>query len=201
MGAARPPRQGAESFVEPVWPGDPRGRQCRCAGRGRADGGLGPACQSVAIAARLERLRAERATVLLAVEWGPPSGLIIFHPRQTLLADLPIAFVSTLLVGPDARRKGIGRTLLKSASQAARSAGCGELHLSAPRRPTVYGPSARPRVSPSRTAGLFARCGNSEQPRSPGRGPPSRARGPCCAGSCRLPSAAGWWRSRSGGGS
>ena len=85
-----------------------------------------------AIGARLERLRAERATVLLAVEWGPPSGLIIFHPRQTLLADLPIAFVSTLLVGPDARRKGIGRTLLKSASQAARSAGCGELHLSAP---------------------------------------------------------------------
>lgn len=85
-----------------------------------------------AIAARLERLRAERATVLLAVEWGPPSGLIVFHPRQTLLADLPVAFVGGLLVGPDARRRGIGRLLLKAASQAARSAGCGELHLSAP---------------------------------------------------------------------
>lgn len=85
-----------------------------------------------AIAVRLERLKAERATVLLAVAWGPPSGLIVFHPRQTLLADLPSAFVSSLLVGPDARRRGIGRLLLKAASQAARSAGCGDLHLSAP---------------------------------------------------------------------
>lgn len=84
-----------------------------------------------AIAARLERLRAERATVLLAVEWGPPSGIIVFHSRQTLLADLPIAFVSALLVGPDARRRGIGRLLVKAASQAARSAGCGDLALSA----------------------------------------------------------------------
>ena len=48
-----------------------------------------------AIAARLERLRAERTTLLLAVEWGPPSGLIVFHLRQTLLADLPVVFVST----------------------------------------------------------------------------------------------------------
>ncbi|MDP3632699.1 GNAT family N-acetyltransferase [Phenylobacterium sp.] len=85
---------------------------------------------AAALAARLERLKAERATILLAIEWGPPSGLIVFHARQTLLADLPCAFVSTLVVGPDARRRGIGRLLLKAASQAARSAGCGELHIS-----------------------------------------------------------------------
>lgn len=87
---------------------------------------------AAASAARLERLKAERATILLAIEWGPPSGLIVFHARQTLLADLPCAFVSTLVVGPDARRRGIGRLLLKAASQAARSAGCGELHISVP---------------------------------------------------------------------
>ena len=87
---------------------------------------------AAAVAGRLERLRAERATILLAVEWGPPSGLIVFHARQTLLADLPCAFVGALVVGPDARRRGIGRLLLKAASQAARSAGCGELHLSVP---------------------------------------------------------------------
>jgi aminoglycoside 6'-N-acetyltransferase I len=87
---------------------------------------------AAALAARLERLKAERATILLAIEWGPPSGLIVFHARQTLLADLPCAFVSTLVVGPDARRRGIGRLLLKAASQAARSAGCGELHISVP---------------------------------------------------------------------
>ncbi|WP_310538609.1 GNAT family N-acetyltransferase [Phenylobacterium sp.] len=45
---------------------------------------------------------------------------------------MPCAFVSTFIVGPDARRRGIGRLLLKAASQAARSAGCGELHLSVP---------------------------------------------------------------------
>lgn len=87
---------------------------------------------AAALAARLERLKAERATILLAIEWGPPSGLIVLHARQTLLADLPCAFVSTLVVGPDARRRGIGRLLLKAASQAARSAGCGELHISVP---------------------------------------------------------------------
>lgn len=87
---------------------------------------------AAALAARLERLKAERATILLAIEWGPPSGLIVFHARQTLLADLPCAFVSTFVVGPDARRRGIGRLLLKAASQAARSAGCGELHISVP---------------------------------------------------------------------
>ncbi len=86
---------------------------------------------AAAITARLERLKADRATVLLAVEWGPPSGIIVFHPRHTLLADLPTAFVGALLVSPDARRRGIGRLLLKAASQAARSAGCGDLVLSA----------------------------------------------------------------------
>jgi len=93
----------------------------------------GQPAAAAAVAGRLERLKAERATILLAVEWGPPSGLIVLHARQTLLADLPCAFVSTLVVGPDARRRGIGRLLLKAAAQAARSAGCGELHLSVPK--------------------------------------------------------------------
>ncbi|WP_310538610.1 hypothetical protein [Phenylobacterium sp.] len=44
---------------------------------------------AAAVAGRLERLKAERATVLLAIEWGPPSGLIVFHARQTLLATCP----------------------------------------------------------------------------------------------------------------
>lgn len=87
---------------------------------------------AAAVGARLERMRAERATVLLAVEWGPPSGLIVLHARQGLLADRPQGVVSALLVAPEARRRGIGRLLLKAASQAARMAGCGELVLAAP---------------------------------------------------------------------
>ena len=94
--------------------------------------GQSAASTTSAVAGRLERLKAERATILLAIAWGPPSGLVVFHARQTLVADLPCAFVSTLVVGPDARRRGIGRLLLKAAAQAARSAGCGELHMPVP---------------------------------------------------------------------
>jgi aminoglycoside 6'-N-acetyltransferase I len=89
----------------------------------------GMAVHSPAIALRLERLREQGAMVLLAVEWGPPSGLVVLHTRQTLEADPPVAIISTLLVAPDARRRGIGRLLLKAAAQAARTAGCADLHL------------------------------------------------------------------------
>ena len=85
-----------------------------------------------ALAARVEALRPDQGTALVAIEWGPPSGLVVAHWLQTLAADLPVAHVSTLLVGPDERRRGIGRTLLKAVSQAARLAGCGSLHLRAP---------------------------------------------------------------------
>lgn len=83
-------------------------------------------------AARLERLRAQRSTVLLAVEWGPPSGVVVLDTRQTLQAELPEARIGLLLVAPDARRRGVGRLLLKAAAQAARNLGCGRLQLAAP---------------------------------------------------------------------
>ena len=50
---------------------------------------------------------------------------------RTLDDDRPMAVVGTLLVGPDERRRGIGRTLLKAASQAARVAGCGAMLIQA----------------------------------------------------------------------
>ena len=91
----------------------------------------GLAVQPQAMALRLERLREQGATVLLAVEWGPPSGLVVLYSRQTLEADAPVATIGALLVAPDARRRGIGRLLLKAAAQAARTAGCADLHLAA----------------------------------------------------------------------
>jgi aminoglycoside 6'-N-acetyltransferase I len=63
-------------------------------------------------------------TTLIAQEWGPPSGIIGLQWHLTLLADHPVARMTTLLVAPDARRRGLGRLLLKAASQAARVAGC-----------------------------------------------------------------------------
>jgi aminoglycoside 6'-N-acetyltransferase I len=81
------------------------------------------------LAGRLDALRDGPGAALLALEWGPPSGLIVLNWYRTLAADLPVAQISMLLVGPDERRRGIGRMLLKAGSQAARSAGCGTLHL------------------------------------------------------------------------
>ncbi len=84
-----------------------------------------------AMAERLGAIRKESGSALIALEWGPPSGLVVLHWYRTLDADQPTAQITTLLVGPDNRRRGIGRMLLKAAAQAARVAGCGALELSA----------------------------------------------------------------------
>lgn len=99
----------------------------------------GHAVRPEVLAERLDALRhAPGAAALLALEWGPPSGLIVLHWYRDLDADLPVAQITTLLVGTDERRRGIGRLLLKSASQAARSAGCGTLQLHiGPDQPTL----------------------------------------------------------------
>ena len=89
----------------------------------------GRAVPAATLAGRLDALRDEPGAALLALEWGPPSGLIVLNWYRTLAADLPVAQISMLLVGPDERRRGIGRMLLKAGSQAARNAGCGTLHL------------------------------------------------------------------------
>ncbi|MCJ2014565.1 GNAT family N-acetyltransferase [Methylobacterium sp. J-076] len=67
--------------------------------------------------------------VLIALEWGPPSGLIALQTVQDMMAARPAGFVSTLAVAPDARRRGIGRLLVKAASRSARLAGCDRLLL------------------------------------------------------------------------
>lgn len=82
-----------------------------------------------ALAERLDAIRQAPGTALLAAEWGPPSGLVVVHWYPTIDADQPTAQIVTLLVGPTERRRGIGRLLVKAASQAARVAGCGVLHL------------------------------------------------------------------------
>nr|WP_279292719.1 GNAT family N-acetyltransferase [Methylobacterium goesingense] len=82
-----------------------------------------------ALAERIEALRQGAGAALVAIEWGPPSGLVVVHWYPSLAASLATAQITTLLVDPDARRRGIGRLLLKAASQAARSAGCGDIQL------------------------------------------------------------------------
>ena len=56
---------------------------------------------------------------------------MVVNWARTLNEDLPAAQIILLLVAPDERRRGVGRLLLKAASQAARVAGCGSLYLTA----------------------------------------------------------------------
>ena len=76
------------------------------------------------LAGRMEAVRQNGGSVLVALEWEPPSGVIAFSRYAALEWAGLTALITTLLVAPDARRRGIARTLLKSASQAARQWGC-----------------------------------------------------------------------------
>ena len=81
------------------------------------------------LADRLDSIASAAGTALVALEWGPPSGVVVVHWYRGLLADAPVAQIGLLLVAHEARRRGIGRLLIKAAAQAARVAGCGELEV------------------------------------------------------------------------
>lgn len=112
--------------------------QVRGATRDDADGlaqllgAAGIAVTARSLDARLELFRREPGVVLLAEEWGPPSGVVAGSWVRSLATDAPASRIDLLLVAPDDRRRGIGRLLLKAFAQAARSAGCGVLHLPVP---------------------------------------------------------------------
>ncbi len=81
------------------------------------------------LARRLDAARAAAGTVLLALDWGPPVGLVALHWFPSLLAGRLVAQLDLLLVGQEDRRRGIGRILVKAAAQAARVAGCGDMQF------------------------------------------------------------------------
>lgn len=81
------------------------------------------------LAEQLEALRYGHGTALLALEWGPPSGIVVLHWYPVLDQASLTAQITMLLVAPDGRRRGVGRQLLKAAAQAARMAGCGAIQI------------------------------------------------------------------------
>lgn len=111
------------------------GLSIRAADSGDVDGlaelvrAAGVAIARDRLAARLGAVLDQPGAVFVADEWGPPSAVIVAHWHAVLTADLKVGWISVLLVDPTRRRSGIARLLLKAASQAARSAGCGELVL------------------------------------------------------------------------
>jgi aminoglycoside 6'-N-acetyltransferase I len=91
--------------------------------------GCGHNVEPRALADRLDAMRDAAGAVLVALEWGPPSGVVVLHWHHSLLSNAKVAQISVLLVGVDERRRGIGRLLVKAASQAARLAGCDTLEI------------------------------------------------------------------------
>lgn len=69
--------------------------------------------------------------VLLATGSGPPSGVVALSWSSSLRRDCALARIDLLLVAPIERRRGVGRLLLKSASQTARAAGCCQMQVEA----------------------------------------------------------------------
>lgn len=90
-------------------------------------GSQGSAIDAKNLGARLQNARSGEGVVLVAVEWGPPTGVIALNWAWTLNGDLRTAYITTLMVDPDGRRRGVARLLLKAAAQAARAAHCGDL--------------------------------------------------------------------------
>lgn len=89
----------------------------------------GYAATPAQIAGRLLRLQASPGIAFAAVAWGPPSAVAVAHWGPSLLVDQLVARLDLILVAPEARRSGVGRLLVKAVSQAARQAGCDELHV------------------------------------------------------------------------
>ena len=91
---------------------------------------LAQAGASVTAAEAADRLDAVRTgAVLVTAGYSGLNGLIGLHWAPVLQRPRPIAQVTMLVVDEAERRHGIGRLLLKAASQAARSAGCDGLEI------------------------------------------------------------------------
>jgi GNAT superfamily N-acetyltransferase len=93
-----------------------------------ADLGAEPS-EPQALAARLDAIPRAGGGVLIALEWGPPSGVIVLQVVHDLAAARPAGLIASLGVAPEARRRGIGRLLVKAVARSARLAGCDRLLL------------------------------------------------------------------------
>jgi aminoglycoside 6'-N-acetyltransferase I len=84
------------------------------------------------VAGRLEALAKDtNGTVLVAVGTAPVIGLVALQWYGTLQDHRRVARITALVVDEAERGHGIGRSLVKSAAQAARVAGCDRLEIAA----------------------------------------------------------------------
>lgn len=96
-------------------------------------GQVGAAVSARTVAMRLERMSRDSA-VLVATGFAPAIGVVALHWSRGLASDFGVARIDVMVVNEDDRGRGIGRMLLKSASQLARMAGCDVLEAGAGER-------------------------------------------------------------------
>ena len=91
-------------------------------------GQVGEAVPARTVAMRLEVMSRDSA-VLVATGFAPAIGVVALHWSRGLASDTGLARIDVLVVNEEDRGRGIGRMLLKSASQLARMAGCDVLEI------------------------------------------------------------------------
>ena len=96
---------------------------------------LGYPTDAAGIPARLAAVAAADGTVLLVTEpAGAVLGLVGLHRYAVLHAPAPVAYITALVVAPEARGRGAGRALVAAAEAWARDAGCGRLTVTSAER-------------------------------------------------------------------
>jgi GNAT superfamily N-acetyltransferase len=80
------------------------------------------------LAERVAELLAEGAIVVLLAD-QPPAGLAVLRMKPSLWSQAADACLEELYVVPEQRGRGIGKTLLKAAIDAARAAGADHFEL------------------------------------------------------------------------
>lgn len=77
----------------------------------------------------LRSVTGEGARVVVVESDGRVQGFAVLHRMLTLHRSAPVAYLSALVVGTDARGQGLGRALVDAVSAIGASWGCGTLEL------------------------------------------------------------------------
>ncbi|MBI1315139.1 GNAT family N-acetyltransferase [bacterium] len=76
-----------------------------------------------------ERLEQEQSVIFVALKDGIPCGFTQLYPAFSSIAMRPIWILNDLFVAPDARRHGVGESLMQAATEFAVDSGAKRLVL------------------------------------------------------------------------
>ena len=82
-----------------------------------------------AVTTLLDSVTREGARVVVVESDGKVQGFAVVHRMLTLHRPAPVAYLSALVVGSDARGAGLGRALVNAVSAIGADWGCGTLEL------------------------------------------------------------------------